>query len=353
VQEILKTANSLDNVLACPFCKGRIERSGLSYDCPTCGKSYLEDDGILSLASKSTTLGEFSNEVMRKFLRAAEELGWRKALETHIKPRNPAVLDLILDKRRSSFLQLLKPGGGDVAVDIGCGYGGISIQLAQHYRHVFSLDSGLERLGFLNIIRKQEPIDNIRPVHHEDVTSLPFAEGSIDLVVLVGVFEYLPLAYPERSIADVQHGVLEELHRVLKPGGYLYIGTKNRFGWPYWKGAADHNKLRFGPIFPRRAAEWLTQYLYKKPYRIIVDSFPAYRDLLKVAGFGDVHFYWPNPGYQFPDTFVSLNGAPDYMNTFADSSSVGGWKKGVLSPLQRLGLLKYVVPHFSIVARKG
>jgi SAM-dependent methyltransferase len=289
---------------------------------------------------------------MQEVLRAAEELGWQTALETHVKPKNPAVLDLILDKRRSRFLEVVEPPQYGVAVDIGCGYGGISLQLAQRYRQVFSLDSGLERLGFLNVIRKQEHIHNIRAIHHDNIASLPFADNSVDIIILVGVFEYLPLSYPQYSIKDVQQRVMREMYRVLKAGGCLYIGTKNRLGWPYWKGGADHNRLRFGPILPRVIANRLTQYLYGKPYRIIVDSLPSYRKLLKDAGFGNARFYWPIPGYQFPDTFVSLDRDAERNYRFADDSPISSWKKFVISGLQASGILKFVVPHFSIVAKK-
>jgi len=344
--------NSIESILVCPVCKASIAGDGSSYTCAKCEKSYFVQDGILALTSKSTALGEFSNEEMRELLRAAEDLGWQKALATHVKPKNPAVLDLILDPRRSSFLDLLPYSAGGIAVDIGCGYGGISLQLARKYRRVFSLDSGLERLGFLNVIRKQENIDNIQAIHHENASSLPFADDSVDLLVMVGVFEYLPLAFPEQSIRDVQHRVLSELHRVLKTGGHLYIGTKNRFGWPYWKGSADHNRLPFGPILPRALAGMLTRSLYNRPYRIIVDSLPAYRRLLRDAGFVDARVYWPQPGYQFPQAFVPLNGDAHEDRGPTRGSSPGALKRHAVASLQALGILKYVVPHFSIVARK-
>lgn len=51
-----------------------------------------------------------------------------------------------------------------------------------------------------------------------DVTRLPFREGSFDYVFYHHVIEHV--ANPM--------GSLYEIHRVMKPGGYLYIGTPNR-----------------------------------------------------------------------------------------------------------------------------
>lgn len=342
-----RDAASADSALACPSCRRPLFQRETSYECSACRKSYAVEDGMICFAGRSTRLGEFSNEEMAELLSAARELGWRKVLEERVAKQNEAVLELILDRRRSTFLSLMPGASKGIAIDIGCGYGGISLQLARSYREVFALDSGLERLGFLNVVRQQEHIENIVPVHHENITSLPFADHCADLIALVGVFEYLPLAYPDLPIVEVQQRVLRELARVLKPGGYLYIGTKNRFGWPYLKGASDHNRLRFGPVLPRRLADWLTRRLYRKPYRVIVDSFPGYRRLLNQAGFADPRFYWPNPGYQFPDHFVPLNGGP---RPHVDGD---GWKGVAVSALASLGLLKFFAPHFAIVAQKA
>jgi SAM-dependent methyltransferase len=289
---------------------------------------------------------------MRELLRDAETRGWKAALEMRKEPRCEAVLDLVVNPRRSNFLDLLPAPKGDVAIDIGCGYGGISLQLTRNYREVFGLDSGLERLQFLNIVCKQEKIRDLHPMHLQDVTSLPFATESADLVVLVGVFEYLPLSYPSLSIGEVQHRVLRELHRVLKPGGYLYLGTKNRFGWPYLRGAMDHNRLRFGPVLPRNVAERAARILYHKPYRIVVDSLPSYRKMLRMAGFAAPSFFWPLPGYQAPERFAHLEGSPRFRST-VEAGQLHGWKAIVLPALSRFGLLKYVVPHFSIIAGKS
>jgi SAM-dependent methyltransferase len=338
------------SVLACPACQGALRSQGMTFLCTKCHQSYPVTEGILALAKRSTQLGEFSNDEMRDFLHAAEKTGWKVALQQEMSSKNRAVADLILDQRRSNFLEILPPAATDVAVDIGCGYGGISLQLARTYGQVFALDSGWERLAFLNIIRRQEEISNIHAIHHEDVTSLPFADNSVDLLVMVGVFEYLPLAYPHLSIEDVQHRVLREVCRILKPGGHFYMGTKNRYGWPYWRGAADHNRLRFGPVIPRIVANWLTQRIYNRPYRIVIDSYARYQNLLRKSGFAQARFYWPNPGYQYPNHFVPL-GHSDRSS--AKRTVSPSWKKHVISILGAFGMLKFIAPHFSIVARKA
>ena len=344
--------DSGETTLACPACKAPLAAAAPNCACTACGAAYRSLGGIASFSSHSTALGEFSSEEMEQLLRAAEESGWKTALATYVKPKNPAVLDLILDPRRTSFLALLPGMERGVALDFGCGFGGISIQLAKRCRQVYAMDSGLQRLRFLDVAARQERIGNVRAVHHEDAVSLPFADRSIDLIVLVGVFEYLPLAYPELSIEEVQSRVLTELRRVLVPGGHLYIGTKNRFGWPYLKGGKDHNQVRFGPALPRALADLLSRRLHGKPYRIIVDSFRGYRSMLRDAGFAEPDIYWPLPGYQVPVSFTPLGAGVDRAPLSAGDHAARGPNNPLIRLLQSAGMLQHVVPHFSIVARR-
>ena len=340
------------NLLACPKCKTPLSPGKGSLACDACGESFPVNDGIVSFARSSSNLGEFTRDEMLQFLEAAEDIGWREVLKEMIRPIRPAVFGLLTDPRRSNFTRLLGLVGGEAVLDFGCGFGGISVQLAKKCGTVVSLDSGLERLRFLYVIRKQDRIENIIPVHNADVLALPFADDCFDVVTLVGVFEYLPLDLDQYGVGDAQHRCLAEFHRVLKPGGQIFIGTKNRFGWPYLAGAADHNGLRFGPVLPRLMASLLSWMIFRRPYRIIVDSYSGYGRLLHGAGFGDLRFHWPIPGYQGPDGFQRLDGDTCAEETVAWRANFTGWREAALSLGQRVGLLKHFVPHFAIVARK-
>ena len=68
------------------------------------------------------------------------------------------------------------------------------------------------------------------------------------------------------------------------------------------------------------------------------------------AAFADPKFYWPVPGYQFPDHFVELDGAVDLQKVSGDYWS--GPKRAAMASLASVGVLKHVVPYYSIVAHK-
>jgi nitroreductase/2-polyprenyl-3-methyl-5-hydroxy-6-metoxy-1,4-benzoquinol methylase len=83
--------------------------------------------------------------------------------------------------------------------------------------------------------------------------ALPHAEASIDVVVLPQVLEHCP--EPER--------LLDEVARVLKPGGALVVSARNllsRYGWRWARvesRAQIPNQGPFRPIPARRLSHWL------------------------------------------------------------------------------------------------
>lgn len=102
--------------------------------------------------------------------------------------------------------RVLKPGAR--VIDAGCGIGATVSGLA---------DAGFEAEG---IDYAEETVARIRELAPEltvkvaDVRALPYDEGSLDGVWSLGVIEHFYDGYGP---------LIEEAHRVLKPGGYLFL----------------------------------------------------------------------------------------------------------------------------------
>jgi SAM-dependent methyltransferase len=340
------------NKFCCPGCKGVLTEGTSALVCAACNVEYPLQDGLPCFSQTEKYFGEYSKREMEAMIEYAKQNGWRNALDEYAKGQKEFVKDLVLDDRRANFSRLVNLNGSERVLDLGCGFGGVSLQLAKQVKEVFSLDASYHRVSFLNIAAQQDKITNIFPACHKDVVNLPYADEYFDLISLVGVFEYIPLSYPQYSTREAHSVFLRELYRVLKPGGVLYLGTKNRFGWQYLAGGFDHNGIRFGPVLPRLVADTISRVAHHKPYRIIVYSHREYKKLLTMAKFGDLEFYWPYPGYQHPDAMVSMNKAFDIDDKQISAIVGTGFKQGVLALLGRLGLLRYIVPHYSIVAKK-
>ncbi|WP_297436956.1 class I SAM-dependent methyltransferase [Thermococcus sp.] len=110
-------------------------------------------------------------------------------------------------EKRLIFSMMRSRGGR--ALDLGCGTGNYTLELKRRGFDVTGLDASE---GMLKVARAKG-----LPCIEGDAYSLPFADGSFDLVLSVTMFEFI--REPER--------VLAEVHRILRPGGEVVIGTMN------------------------------------------------------------------------------------------------------------------------------
>jgi ubiquinone/menaquinone biosynthesis C-methylase UbiE len=108
------------------------------------------------------------------------------------------------------FVSLLPPAG--LVLDVGCGPGGDTAVLQSHQLNAIGLDFSHEmmRVG-------RDDYGSRAPFVQADMRRLPFA-GQIN-----GLWVCASLLHLER--ADVLP-TLQEFHRVLKPGGILYLSVK-------------------------------------------------------------------------------------------------------------------------------
>jgi SAM-dependent methyltransferase len=98
-----------------------------------------------------------------------------------------------------------------VIVDFGCGYGRCLGELAEaEYSELIGLDFSPAMIG---AARKRFPQISFEQL---ESTTIPMPDGSVDAVLLFSVLTCVPTDEGQRAIID-------ELHRVLKPGGLLYI----------------------------------------------------------------------------------------------------------------------------------
>ena len=118
-------------------------------------------------------------------------------------------------RRQAAALVAGLPAGAPV-LEVAPGPGYLSVEIAQLGHPVSALD--ISR-AFVAIVA-----DNARAagvtvdVRHGDVAAMPFASGSFDLVVCQAAFKNF--TDPVRA--------LDEMHRVLRPGGVAVIQDMNR-----------------------------------------------------------------------------------------------------------------------------
>src|SRR5262245_28001640 len=158
----------------------------------------------------------------------ARTVGWRTALE---KVYDPTLVAYSADAIRSSFLDLLPLSKEMTALEIGVGLGQHTAEIASRVKRLDTLEIRLVNAIFTKIRREQTGITNVTFTCGGDDCRLPFPDNSYDGVILNLVLEWCASANPKEPRAAGQRRLLSEVHRVLKPNGFLQVSTKNRFAY--------------------------------------------------------------------------------------------------------------------------
>ncbi|MBS0125828.1 methyltransferase domain-containing protein [Thetidibacter halocola] len=128
----------------------------------------------------------------------------------------------ITERRRANFFAL-DPRPGDTVLDLGCGNGLMTADLARAvgpFGQVIGIDPSADMRGAAEA--RTGNMDNVS-IRDGMAGDLPLDTSGVDRAVSVQVFEY---------IEDVP-AALTDLHRVLRPGGRLVLGDM-LFGSLVW-----------------------------------------------------------------------------------------------------------------------
>jgi ubiquinone/menaquinone biosynthesis C-methylase UbiE len=229
---------------------------------------------------------------------SARKIGWKKALSILT---NVYLKEYILNPRRLCFTHLLNIKKGSKILDLGAGWGSISLPLAKGFFNakIYSFDKTLESLLFLKTVKEQEELHNLKIVHG-DATDIPFYDDFFDHVLMIGVLEYLGVSCDHKNPQDAQLQALKEIYRTLKNGGTLLMGIENRIGYQYFLGQIDHSGLKYTSLMPRFVANFYCNARIGKPYRVYTYTEFGYRKLLKSAGFRQIKTYIAFRTYRTP-----------------------------------------------------
>lgn len=360
--------------LVCPMCKVVLIQKGNTLCCGNCGLECVLNEGIYDfIGEHGSYWGEILLEEMEETLQTARVAGWRAAAR-NVGFKYPNLNEYILSNARIDWLfHCLDFSKTKSCLDLGSGWGTIAFGLAKYYDEVWSLEAVKQRIEFQKIRREQDKVNNIKFVR-SDWLRLPFDDNRFDLVVANGVLEWLGLSDYSRNPRELQLDFLQEVKRVLKPGGCLYIGIENRFGLSFLLGGKDHSGLPFTSILPRKLADLVVRLSGKggeyrqgnqvrkwEDYRTYTYSFWGYKKILKEAGFGRNDLYW-TLSYNSPKYAGGFDGESFAFLLKLFKKNADGVKT-LGSLLTLLGahlpnwaikfILPFVCPSFLIFAYKG
>ncbi len=253
---------------------------------------------ILERATKDFYWGILPREEMQRFVEAARSEGFDKARTTF---KFTGRFDYADDFSRADFHFFLTTPKNAEILDLGSGYGNVTIPLSYHYEQVTAVDASRELLELSRIRAIEKGRDNISFVHVDPLGSgaLPFADASYDLVILNGVLEWVGLSGDKEDPREIQAFLLREIKRVLKPGGKIYIGIENRL-FPGWWARDPHSKLPYTVFLPRPLARWYAKRRGHEDYRTYIYSFFGFKKLFAQQGLAIQKLFIPYTTYRDP-----------------------------------------------------
>ena len=305
---------------------------------------YRTRDGIANFLQLEPLEDADTRSKLERLTRLARIEGWRAALHC-VYGDDPALIQYVTDPARAAFIRLLETTQRDV-LEIGPGLGQFTAALAKDARCVQALEVVEGQAQFVAERCRQSGIGNVKVAAGGEDCRLPYPDAAFDIVVLNLVFEWCASRSSAEPTETVQKRLLAEIFRVLRPGGSLYLATKNRFALRILTGKPDEHYcgLRFASALPRWLADRLLNLrgIRRAPGRLY--SHNGLRRMLRMAGFEKVDSLWAVPEMRTPIKFV-----PTDAVSIRNARRTKGFIQGELKSTQLLMRMvpAWLVRHFT------
>jgi 2-polyprenyl-3-methyl-5-hydroxy-6-metoxy-1,4-benzoquinol methylase len=286
---------------------------------------------------------------------------WREAVGRRYAQSNPWLHRIVTSPDRDLFFRLHPPPSGACVLDIGAGWGQISLPLARACE-VTAIEPTPERLAFIRAAATQEGVTRRLHFVQADFFDVEFLTR-FDLVTCIGVLEWVP-KFRAGDPREVQIDFLRRVRALLNPGGRLVVGIENRLGLKYLLGAPDdHLGVSGVAVLDAKTAarRWLAQ--TGQPLRSFTFTRFELTEILAAAGFASVGFYAALPDYKVPEHIIPLEppGALDQFFLHGNFVNEHNGANGCLLDIQdelrshyrslaQLGISQALAPSFFVSA---
>lgn len=329
----------------------------IPYSCPTTGSALTLNGGMLCSAGNATRYPirsgvaifrnrpptETEDDTRRLLLlnELAPTIGWREALYEVHRGESDAVR-YVTDEDRAAYLDLLPIRSSSRLLEVGTSLGQFTPMLAQRAAHVCGLEVVEEQARFTYHRCHQMGRTNVAIACGGEDCRLPYLNQAFDGVILNLVLEWCGARATDESHAILQRRMLSEVSRVLTPGGFAFISTKNRYGLRLLLGKRDRhaNDLRFGNALPRWLMFTLLSMSRKGRPSGLLWSRRELIGMLEGAGFDRIESFWAAPDMRFPDRYI-----PDDAASVRAARREGGFRQ---ENGRLLGAMMKFVPSYLV-----
>ncbi len=168
-------------------------------------------------------------------------------------------------------------------LNVGCAHGPDFLPFKQSFK-LYGVDVSIEMLRFAR--KYSDKFDFTANLSVADANHLPFRDGSFDWAISVATYHHI-------SDKERREAALNELRRVLKPGGEAFITVWNRWQPRFWFSGKEVD------------VPWHTKDKTLHRYHYLF-SYEELEALVKKAGF-EVLKSSPESSYHFPLKVFSRN----------------------------------------------
>lgn len=318
-------------------------------------------------ATEQNYSGSYADINNSEEIRIIEEIShrpWREVIAEEFADISPWLYRIIIDGGRSLFLDLLEIPQGGTFLDVGSGWGQVSLPLSR-YGNIVALDLTDNRLNILKAIAQQEQV--FLNYAQGNFLTFPFKQNVFDLIIFNGSLEWIGLERKEgQNIFEIQTEALKKASDLLKTDGKLYVGIENSLGLKYLLGSPDdHTGLSFSTFLPERVAEeqYTSSINNSKQLPAKTWSLEEYRQMFTKAGLEIEQVYGCFPDYKLIrhmidireiNAYLRVNGIPAQEHNGTDGSEFGHEKEldAAYRVLAKNNIAQYFCPSYSLIAHK-
>jgi 2-polyprenyl-3-methyl-5-hydroxy-6-metoxy-1,4-benzoquinol methylase len=243
---------------------------------------------------------------------------WRTAVRRRYGENSPWLARIVTDASRGLFFRLHPPAPGARVLDVGAGWGQISLPLAAVHE-VTALEPTPERLAFIRAAAAQDGLADRMHFVQADFLDLRFTTR-FDVIACIGVLEWVP-SHRAGEPRNLQVEFLARARDTLAPGGSLVLGIENRVGLKYLLGARDdHLGVPGIAVLDHALADKRWRELKGEPLRSLTHTRAELALLFAEAGFAPPTFFAAFPDYKVPEVILPAGSEVDAF--FASGAQV-------------------------------
>jgi len=317
----------------CQKCRGSLALNNLKslIKCESCGKIYKYENGVLMLEQPKVRFksGDKSyDENMSMVFKEATESSWIDALRHYDKIKKKFLggkCDYATNLSRVDFKFLLPLNKSSSVLDIGGGHGIVTAALARTVNHVYTIEKIYEQAQFIAIRAKQEQLNNIFVACGGIDCRLPYKDNSFDIVILNGVFEWIGFETNFEGVLQNQKRMLNEVYRVLKKSGLVWLTTKNKYSiYMLLSRNNNNNHIRFVSILPNKLINIISLKIKRMEYLSSLRSVSGYIKLFLSESFEPYKIWAAFPNVRYPTEYVRYDCNKSFISptNFSHSSNV-------------------------------